>query len=240
MLKEKLRRLLKNFSTIFNYSSNLETKELLYYQAFLNLLPIKHDFFPFGGSANSSLLYFLGRYLKEFNNLNIIELGMGQTTLLLNIFADRQINHFAIDDNKFWTENINSKLVNPNSSKLIYRNLVEVDVYKNPTRFYENFDIIFENKNIDLVVVDGPKGSKRFSRCGILPFLIEKLSNQDDLVVIFDDTHRKAELETFQLLIKRLKVEKIWNESFKIKYLNAMKSQACLIKGKKFLSAYYY
>mgnify|MGYP003316444340 CR=1 FL=1 len=28
----------------------------------LNLLPEKHDFYPFGGSANSSLLYFLGRF----------------------------------------------------------------------------------------------------------------------------------------------------------------------------------
>ena len=240
MIKENLRRLLKNISKIFNYSSNLETRELLYFQAFLNLLPEKHDFYPFGGSANSSLLYFLGRFLKEFQQLNIIELGMGQTTMLLNIFANNQANHFSIDDNEFWIDSIKSKLINPGKSQLIFRNLTKVEVSRNKTFFYQDFESIFKNKTIDLVIVDGPKGTKRFSRCGILPFLVKRFSDQDDMVVIFDDTHRKAELETFHLLIKMLKNDDIWDENYKIKYINAMKSQACLIKGKKFLSANYY
>tara|TARA_B100000212_G_C27292753_1_gene498011 strand:- start:152 stop:874 length:723 start_codon:yes stop_codon:yes gene_type:complete len=240
MIKENLRRLLKNASKIFNYSSNLETKELLYFQAFLNLLPEKHDFYPFGGSANSSLLYFLGRFLKEFRGLNIVELGMGQTTMLLNMFVDNQANHFSIDDNEFWIDSVKSKLINPDQSQLIFRNLTEVEVSKNKTLFYQDFESIFENKIVDLVIVDGPKGTKKFSRCGILPFLVKRFSDQDDMLVIFDDTHRKPELETFHLLIKMLKNENHWNDQYKIKYINAMKSQACLIKGKKFLSANYY
>ena len=240
MIKENLRRLLKNASKIFNYSSNLETKEILYFQAFLNLLPEKHDFYPFGGSANSSLLYFLGRFLKEFRGLNIVELGMGQTTMLLNIFVDNQANHFSIDDNEFWIDSVKSKLINPDQSQLIFRNLTEVEVSKNKTLFYQDFESIFENKIVDLVIVDGPKGTKKFSRCGILPFLVKRFSDQDDMLVIFDDTHRKPELETFHLLIKMLKNENHWNDQYKIKYINAMKSQACLIKGKKFLSANYY
>lgn len=240
MIKENLRRMLKNVSKIFNYSSNLETKELLYFQAFLNTLPEKSDFFPFGGSANSSLLYFLGRFLKEFQNLNIVELGMGQTTMLINIFSENQANHFSIDDNEFWIDSVNTKLIYPHKSQLIYRNLIEVEVSKNKTLFYKDIEPIFENKVIDLVIVDGPKGTKRFSRCGILPFLVDRFSNQEDMVVIFDDTHRKAELETFHLLIKMLKNDNVWDKDFKIKYINAMKSQACLIKGNKFLSANYY
>jgi len=240
MIKEDFRRLLKNVSKFFNYSSSLETKELLYFQAFLNLLPEKHDFYPFGGSANSSLLYFLGRFLKEFRELNIVELGMGQTTILLNIFAENQDNHFSIDDNEFWIDSVNSKLINPEKSQLIFRNLIEVEVSSNKTFFYKDFESIFENKVVDLVIVDGPKGTKKFSRCGILPFLVKRFSDQDNMVVIFDDTHRKAELETFQLLVKMLKNDNVWDENYKIKYINAMKSQACLIKGKKFLSANYY
>ena len=73
-----------------------------------------------------------------------------------------------------------------------------------------------------------------------MPFLVKRFSDQDDMLVIFDDTHRKPELETFHLLIKMLKNENHWNDQYKIKYINAMKSQACLIKGKKFLSANYY
>ena len=65
--------------------------------------------------------------------------------------------------------------------------------------------------------------------------MVKRFSDQDDMVVIFDDTHRKAELETFHLLIKMLKNDDIWDENYKIKYINAMKSQACLIKGKNFL-----
>ena len=146
MIKENLRRLLKNISKIFNYSSNLETKELLYFQAFLNLLPEKHDFYPFGGSANSSLLYFLGRFLKEFQQLNIIELGMGQTTMLLNIFAKNQANHFSIDDNEFWIDSIKSKLINPDKSQLIFRNLIEVEVSRNKPSFTKILNLFLKIK----------------------------------------------------------------------------------------------
>ena len=165
---------------------------------------------------------------------------MGQTTMLLNIFVDNQANHFSIDDNEFWIDSVKSKLINPDQSQLIFRNLTEVEVSKNKTLFYQDFESIFENKIVDLVIVDGPKGTKKFSRCGILPFLVKRFSDQDDMLVIFDDTHRKPELETFHLLIKMLKNENHWNDQYKIKYINAMKSQACLIKGKKFLSANYY
>ena len=65
MLIEKLRRKIKNLSLFFNYSNNLQAKELIYFQSLINILPKKVDLYPFGGSANSSLLYFLGRFCKK-------------------------------------------------------------------------------------------------------------------------------------------------------------------------------
>ena len=97
-----------------------------------------------------------------------------------------------------------------------------------------------KDQHLDLVIVDGPKGSKKLSRSGIIPLLIEKFTSQDNLVVIFDDTHRKPEFESFELLIKMLKQKKQWDSNYKIKFINASKSQACIIKGKKYLSSYYY
>ena len=41
MLIEKLRRKIKNLSLFFNYSNNLQAKELIYFQSLINILPKK-------------------------------------------------------------------------------------------------------------------------------------------------------------------------------------------------------
>jgi hypothetical protein len=240
MFIEKVRRVIKKMSLPFTYSNNLQIKELLYFQALINLLPVKMDIHPFGGSANAGLLYFLGRFSKEFTDLNILELGMGQTTLLLNSFSLNQKNHIAYDDNEFWVQNIKTKLMYNETSKLNFKNLEQVVVNKNNTNFYKDLNDEMKDQYIDLVIVDGPKGSKKLSRSGIIPLLVKKFTSQDNLVVIFDDTHRRPEFESFELLVKMLKQENQWDSNYKIKYINASKSQACIIKGQKYLSSYYY
>ncbi|MDC0570152.1 hypothetical protein OAO60_00865 [bacterium] len=240
MLIEKLRRYIKKLSLFFNYSSNLQVKELIYFQSLLNMLPKKVDLHPFGGSANSSLLYFLGRFCKEHTDLSILELGMGQTTLLLNSFSLNQKNHIAYDDNEFWVQNIKSKLMYSQTSVLNFKDLERVVINKHNIKYYQDLNDEMKDQHLDLVIVDGPKGSKKLSRSGIIPLLIEKFTSQDNLVVIFDDTHRKPEFESFELLIKMLKQKKQWDSNYKIKFINASKSQACIIKGKKYLSSYYY
>ena len=239
MLIEKLRRKIKNLSLFFNYSNNLQAKELIYFQSLINILPKKVDLYPFGGSANSSLLYFLGRFCKEHKDLSILELGMGQTTILLDVFSDDQNAHVAYDDNEFWVNNIKSK-INNTKSNLKYRPLEDFNFDKVKTKFYKDLNDEEKDTNFDLIIVDGPKGTKKFSRSGVIPFIVDKIAKQDDLVVIFDDTHRKPELSTFELLIKIIKSKGLWNDQCNIKFINASKSQACLIKGSKFHSSYYY
>ncbi len=240
MLIEKLRRYITKLSLFFNYSSNLQAKELLYFQSLLNMLPKKIDLYPFGGSANSGLLYFLGRFCKEHTDLSILELGMGQTTLLLNLFSINQKNHIAYDDNEFWVQNIKSKLMYSEKSELNFKDLEQVVINNHNTNFYQDLNDEMSDQHIDLVIVDGPKGSKKLSRSGIIPLLVEKFTLQDNLVVIFDDTHRRPEFESFELLVKILKQEKQWDSNYKIKFINSSKSQACVMKGQKYLSSYYY
>ena len=45
---------------------------------------------------------------------------------------------------------------------------------------------------------------------------------------------------TLDLDVKKLKSKNIWSDNFKVKHLHASKSQSCLIKGSKYLSAYFY
>jgi hypothetical protein len=62
-------------------------------------------------------------------------------------------------------------------------------------------------KNFDLVVVDGPVGTKRYSRYGIVEHIPEWLSK--DWAVIWDDLDRPADLESFAALVDRLRTMKV-------------------------------
>jgi len=240
MNNELLRRIVRKISYFFSYSAVLQGKENMYFNTLAKILPEDSTFYPFGGGANSSLLYFISRFSKEFSGVRILELGMGQTTQILNLFADSQELHIAYDDNKYWVEEVRKKLEHPEKVDLRYAQLELIEYEELTANIYSNLDTDMANIDFDIIIVDGPKGTKKNSRAGVLPTLIDKCIKQENIVIIFDDTHRNPELTTFYKLINKLKSKQVWSDQFRIKFLHASKSQACLIKGNKYINSYYY
>ena len=213
-------------------------KEAIYWQLLLQLKPNELVLWPLRGAANTSFLYLLGRMLHEHRNLTLVEFGVGQSTILIN-YMIKGGKHYAVDDSEFWVNNVKGKLHCQKKTSLLIAPLREAKIkFIEENKLTYNVDEDFiQSINPDVVIIDGPKGSGRFSRSGILPLLYDWFVMKENCVAIFDDTHRRAERETVLLLIGELKkagIEVLSREH------HARKSQYVVIKGNKFSSIHYY
>ena len=68
------------------------------------------------------------------------------------------------------------------------------------SNFYDKFNETVKGK-FDLYIVDGPFGSDNYSRYDIV-LLTEKLTANDEFIIIIDDYDREGEKQTVDELIK--------------------------------------
>lgn len=169
------------------FLGHLHGQEILYAHMFDRMLEARGlecgPFFPIGGAANYSLLYLIGRICLELPVRNVLELGVGQSTILLDVIgmAGQSVEHDA-----GWAETIRRKAPN---REVLTTELVTREIKGCPAQIY-NFDV----RTAELVIVDGPQGSPRYSRLGALDILDDCLA--DEYMVIFDDAERKGEQDT--------------------------------------------
>lgn len=174
-------------------ATSLHTKELLYQELFAWLCErhgIEKRFYPLRSAANHSLLYLLGRIVEENPVRRIVELGAGQTTLLLDGLAPKQgASVLTLEDNEFWAGELRSRVRHEvRVVPLVASRLGEKGV--------QGYDLtsFSANDRFDLVVVDGPLGRPKASRSGCLDLLDAHLA--DEFVVVFDDAERRGERQT--------------------------------------------
>jgi len=144
--------------------------------------------FPFGPAANSSLLYLISRLLWDFPQLEILELGAGQSTILLDALlqAGHATRITTLEHDARWAATIGSK--------------VGHDVRVAPLRNESVLGVATTAYDVELagrfdcIIVDGPVGTPRQSRWGALKLLQQNLS--EEFVVIFDDAERPGERDT--------------------------------------------
>lgn len=154
---------------------------------------IQRVFFPFRGAANSSLLYFILRSSASLDIRNVVELGCGQTTLLLDSIAGKRTSFqfYSFENEPFWASQIQRQI---QRSTINVKPLVAQTVRGRTTKFYD-LGTSLEGKKFDLLVVDGPYGEKRYSRWGSLQLIDKHL--QDEFLIIFDDAERLGEEDTY-------------------------------------------
>ncbi len=151
-------------------------------------------------------LYVLFRSLDAVRPLNILELGMGETTKMISQYATAYgCNHIVVEHSKEWisfyTSNVDigdCKILNLELEKTIYD--------KSETIRYGNFkERVIQNigdNKIDYIVIDGPFGGEKYSRVDVLDLIGDELA--DSFVIIVDDTHRTGERNTVDLIQKKL------------------------------------
>ncbi len=205
-------------------------KEILYAQIFRDSIQdiawLKNKNFSLsGGAANYSFIYFLFRILNEIKPKKILECGIGQTSKLSSQYAAYypEISLKLIEHNTKWlsffkeqislSENI--EFITPETKEVIYKN--------KKTNSYIELSNKIGNNLFDLIIIDGPEGSERYSRIYAVELTLSHLSKS--FVIIIDDCDRKGEMETARECMRVLKRKSI---NFDYFFVYGIKKQ-CII-----------
>jgi hypothetical protein len=163
------------------------------------------SFSPGRWAVDYSCLYVMYRLLNDMRPQNIVEFGVGQSTRMLQQYAkfhNSQIVSFESDPE--WVYFLKNS-VNTLDDSLI--SLVELEkiIYNDheALRFKSGFIVRIEGK-VDFIFLDGPKGSKRYSRSQILDIIPNKI-NESNFCFLIDDSQRIGEKDTINEIFNVLK-----------------------------------
>ncbi len=179
----------------------------------LNFADLMHDsmqnkkwlknkaFSLFGWAANYSFIYTLFRILDNTKVKNILEFGMGQTSLLTSQYVAHKNKKAVLnicEHNQDWIDIFKKQL--PKSER-IHINHPEVESFDFEGQLndkYKDLSTVTTDRKFDLIIVDGPiGGGKNFPRSNIIDLIPENLA--EEFIIIFDDAERAGE----QLIIKK-------------------------------------
>lgn len=198
----------------------------LFAQQCLNL-GLRNDFYPVGAAAGFSLMYLLARILAEQPIKAVVELGSGQSTLLIDRLKRPETQHRCFENDANWYAALTPRLTSCD-----YRlcELVERPIAGVTTRTYRNLDA----GDFDLLLVDGPTGQSRLSRLGCIEAIAGNLCRE--FIIIFDDSQRPGEQETISEVMRLLDRTEI---PYKCNTL-AGRTQQTIITTPRFRAVSYY
>lgn len=152
-----------------------------------------------------NLFYLLNRILGDYKPVKILELGLGETTKFISTYAENNSKiklHTIIEQDADWKNLFEKKFVLSKSSEILLSDVEEITVNGFQTKIYSKLSNKIKTP-YDLYLIDGPKGSKRYSRYDILN-IAEDFNIDDEFVIVFDDAQRLGEKDTINKLITRL------------------------------------
>jgi hypothetical protein len=201
----------------------------------LHTLGIENRYYPLSGAANYSLLYLLLRSAQEFDIKRLVELGAGQTSLLIESLSQRGLlrgSRLTIEHDPSWAERI---------GQLITHEIMTVPLTSrnDAPRAYRGYDLesIADPENIDFLLIDGPpafQSEQTFARFGVLALL--KFLDPAGYVIIVDDAERTGE----RLLVTRIEQElAARGDNIKKAEIRATKKQVVLASGRFEAAAYF-
>lgn len=182
--------------------ATLPAQEAVYQHLFLRDLAaagLPDRYYPVGNAANYGLLYLIVRVVLELPVTRVLELGCGQSSLLLDDLAQvakdrqpsRELQITSVEQDASWAATTGSRVRHP----VRHAPLAPTQALGRPIRFYEP-DALAGLGKFDFVIVDGPTAfgpSETYNRTGALELLRRHLDGQ--FVVVFDDAERQGETE---------------------------------------------
>lgn len=151
------------------------------------------------GEMGYPSLYLLYRVLNEFKPKSILEFGLGQSTKIINHYANANTNvrHDVIENDLYWIEFFSNHYAISNRSHLVQLEYEMKDFKKGEKiRVFSEFQQKYQKQSFDLIVIDAPLGGemKQFARIDILSILPNCLNS--DFVILLDDFDRVGEKNT--------------------------------------------
>lgn len=187
-------------------------------------------------AGNYAFFYVLHTILSKGKPTSILELGLGESTKFISTYLKNylpQTKHVVIEDDKNWISFFNSSFELNSNSKIIHAEIKKRKVNNAETISYVVEDQL-KKADFDLYVIDGPHGSKRFSRFDIVDFT-DTIKKGDSFIIIYDDYQRDGEKETIKVLLEKFEKREI---KYKINVFKGIKD-VCLIvsENNKFLAS---
>jgi hypothetical protein len=190
---------------MFNLSGISANKKLLK-EAIENCDWLKYKSFKPGFWAmDDAALYTLLSILERVKPKNILEFGMGQSSKMVHQYArfSENVTAVTIEDNYEFAEDFCKNMPEDLkiNAKYFDTEIVKVNGFKTLT--YKNIDDIWGKGGYDLIIVDGPFGSKHYSRSQIID--IVKYGLPEQFCIFMDDTERNGEKETVKEICRELR-----------------------------------
>ena len=228
----------KQKSELLEKVQNLQNKAQLQYQE-LNFADLLHDsthssswlkdknFALYGWAANYSFIYTLFRILDNVQPAHILEMGLGQTSMVTTQYiankkpaADLDI----IENDESWIKVYEPKLAKSQNIKLHQCDIEFFDYEGEQSRKYKELNKITGDKKYNLIIVDGPfGGAQKLPRSNIVELVEHNLAQ--DFIIMFDDAERAGEQNTIAQTQAKLTSLGI---KFGTQQRNALKSQVLI------------
>lgn len=154
-------------------------------------LKIEDSFYPVGSAANYGLFYIILRAAIDFRFERVVELGAGQSSLLLDALARKELLHAEVrtfEHDEQWAARIAAS-VGHTVTRLPLRERSVAGVE------FSGYDFrAVETGSVDFMIIDGPSArtfATRHARLGALD-LVQNI-NRSRFVVVVDDAERAGE-----------------------------------------------
>jgi hypothetical protein len=185
-------------------------------------------FHPVGAAASYSLMYFLTRVLTELPVERIVELGSGESTVLIDRLRGPDSSHVAWDQSDFWVRSVAAR-----APRCEVRHGAIVDKQFEGVTYggYQGLEPV----DFDLLLVDGPNGSDHASRYDCVPLVAA--NRTPEFVVVVDDANRRGEQETIAALVAVLERRGV---EHKLNYLAGRTTQAVITTSGMRAASYFY
>jgi len=201
----------------------------------LSTLSIPNNFYPLNAAANYGLLYLILRSAQELDIQSIVELGAGQSSLLIDALRKRGTitgSALTIEHDEEWAARIKASVSHQVATVPLTERSDKAYVYAG----YDLSAVSFPSK-IDFLLIDGPLGwggGRTFARHGALPIL-EQLDPEGFLVIV-DDAEREGEKALASRIHSRLTDRGL---NFKSGHVLGSKRQEIFASGRMISAAFY-
>lgn len=160
---------------------------------------------PGRAAVGYNYLYVMTRVLTELEPHTILDMGLGISSSLISSYLEyynfNDAYHMIIEQDKSWEMYYLRKHTLSSYSQIFLCPCIEKEYKGIKYNAYSGFAELVKDKKFSVISIDGPIGSKEYSRrdiLDVLPTILEK-----SFVILLDDSQRKGETNTI-IEIKRI------------------------------------
>ena len=185
-------------------------------------------------AVDYALLYTIFKVLQTMKPEKTIEFGLGQSSKLIHQYANyyhQKVSAVTVEHDTQWIDFFKNEIDGLYDLNIHVAELCTEQYKGYSTCSYKDIVELFPNQKFNFLLVDGPYGSKRYSRSQIIKFVPNLLA--DSFCIVIDDCDRKGELDTVKEICRLMDKNNIvyhkkWYRGMKKHYLICSKDMPFL------------